>query len=155
MLNYLSVELTNLASDGTAPLISFRLDAHSGIPTYLQLVHQVESALRLGALGQGDRLPKVKDVVAELSINPNTVLKAYRELEARGVARGRQGVGTFVVAGLPLISADVFDELREALVSGWLRDARKAGLSDADATALFMSVVDAGSGDVRSNRVAQ
>jgi len=155
MLNYLSMELTNFASGGSAPLISFRLDAHSGIPTYLQLVHQVEGALRLGALSQGDRLPKVKDVVAELSINPNTVLKAYRELEARGVARGRQGVGTFVIAELPVISAEVFDGLREALVSGWLGDARNAGLSDADATALFMSVVDAGSGDVRSDRVAQ
>ncbi len=149
------MELTNFMSGGDEPLISFRLDGHSGIPTYLQLVHQVEGALRLGALSQGDRLPKVKDVVAELSINPNTVLKAYRELEARGVARGRQGVGTFVVAELPLVSADVFDRLREALISGWLRDARNAGLSDADATALFMSVVDTGSGDARSDRVAQ
>jgi GntR family transcriptional regulator len=152
------MEPTNLTSDGNAPLIpliSFRLDARSGIPTYLQLVHQVEGALRLGALSQGDRLPKVKDVVAELSINPNTVLKAYRELEARGVARGRQGVGTFVIAELPVISAEVFEGLRATLVNGWLQEARNAGLSDADATALFMSAVSAGSSDISSDRVAQ
>ena len=70
------------------------------MPTYLQLVQQVEQALRLGYLEQGDRLPRVKDVVAELAINPNTVLKAYRELEHRGLAAGRPGLGTFVVGTL-------------------------------------------------------
>ena len=74
--------------------IEFRLDPASGVPTYLQLVHQVEHALRLGYLKPGDQLPKVRDVVATLVINPNTVLKAYRELETKGLAAGRPGQGT-------------------------------------------------------------
>ena len=72
-----------------APPIEFRLDAASGMPTYLQLVHQVEHALRLGYLKPGDQLPEVRDVVAALAINPNTVLKAYKELETKGLAAGR------------------------------------------------------------------
>ena len=76
--------------------IVFRLDPGSGVPTYLQLVQQVEHAIRLGYLGLGDRLPTVKEVVGSLAINPNTVLKAYRELEHRGLAAGRPGQGTFV-----------------------------------------------------------
>src|ERR1700722_13289933 len=66
--------------------IEFRLDPSSGVPTYLQLVQQVEHALRLGYLKLGDQLPKVRDVVAALTINPNTVLKAYKELEVKGLA---------------------------------------------------------------------
>ncbi len=77
--------------------IEFRLDLASGVPTYLQLVHQVEHALRLGYLALGDQLPKVRDVVAELAINPNTVLKAYKELETKGLAVGRPGQGTFII----------------------------------------------------------
>ena len=72
--------------------IEFRLDAASGVPTYLQLVHQVKHALRLGYLKPGDQLPKVRDVVASLAINPNTVLKAYKELETKGLTAGRPGV---------------------------------------------------------------
>ena len=68
----------------TASPIAFRLDPASGVPTYLQLVQQVEHALRLGYLKPGDRLPKVREVVADLAINPNTVLKAYRDLEQKG-----------------------------------------------------------------------
>ncbi|MBO0703113.1 MAG: GntR family transcriptional regulator, partial [Candidatus Dormibacteraeota bacterium] len=67
----------------SSPIV-FRLDLGSGIPTYLQLVQQVEHALRLGYLTPGSRLPKVRDVVASLAINPNTVLKAYKELETKG-----------------------------------------------------------------------
>ena len=87
----------NRESEATrrASPIEFRLDLASGVPTYLQLVHQVEHALRLGYLAPGDQLPKVRDVVAELAINPNTVLKAYKELETKGLAVGRPGQGTF------------------------------------------------------------
>ena len=144
------MELSNLSpieEGAIGPLISFRLDSHSGVPTYLQLVQQVEGALRLGVLRQGDRLPKVKEVVEELSINPNTVLKAYRELESRGIARGRQGVGTFVIAELPAIGAVVFDDLKAQLMRGWLKDARGAGLDDADIAALFHSAVGAPADD--------
>ncbi|HEU4347931.1 MAG TPA: GntR family transcriptional regulator, partial [Actinoplanes sp.] len=77
-------------------MIEFHLDSRSGLSPYLQLVRQVRQALRLGLLREGDQLPTVKEVVAELAINPNTVLKAYRELEIEGLAEGRPGVGTFI-----------------------------------------------------------
>ena len=89
---------------GSASPIEFRLDAASGVPTYLQLVQQVEHALRLGYLKPGDQLPKVRDVVASLAINPNTVLKAYRELETKGLAAGRPGQGTFIQATLSQVA---------------------------------------------------
>ena len=77
-------------------MIHFHLDARSGVPTYLQLVQQVRQAVRLGILLPGDQLPTVKEVVSTLAINPNTVLKAYRELDREGLVVGRRGVGTFV-----------------------------------------------------------
>jgi len=125
---------------GTAAAIVFRLDHASGVPTYLQLVQQVEHALRLGYLSQGDRLPTVKEVVSSLAINPNTVLKAYRELEHRGLAAGRPGQGTFVqgtpgTVGLPELTA-----LRKTLVT-WLRSADAAGLDEAGMVALFSSAL--------------
>ena len=125
---------------GTGAAIAFRLDHTSGVPTYLQLVQQVEHALRLGYLGQGDRLPTVKAVVTSLAINPNTVLKAYRELEHRGLAAGRPGQGTFVqstpgTVGLPELTA-----LRKTLVT-WLRSADAAGLDEAGMVALFTSAL--------------
>src|ERR1700722_3049103 len=87
-----------------ASAIEFRLDPSSGVPTYLQLVQQVEQALRLGYLKPGDRLPKVRDVVASLAVNPNTVLKAYRELETKGLTAGRPGQGTFIEATLSQVA---------------------------------------------------
>src|ERR1700693_5821355 len=92
---------------GPASPVEFRLDAASGVPTYLQLVHQVEHALRLGYLTPGDQLPKVRDVVASLAINPNTVLKAYKELETKGLTTGRPGQGTFIQASvIPVMLPD-------------------------------------------------
>jgi GntR family transcriptional regulator len=125
---------------GSASPIAFRLDHASGVPTYLQLVQQVEHALRLGYLSQGDRLPTVKEVVSSLAINPNTVLKAYRELEHRGLAAGRPGQGTFVqgtpgTVGLPELTA-----LRKTLLA-WLRSADAAGLDEAGMVALFTSAL--------------
>ena len=81
-------------------VIEFRIDTHSGVPPYRQLVHQVRQALHLGLLREGDQLPTVKDVVGQVAINPNTVLKAYRELEHEGLAAGRPGLGTFVTRSL-------------------------------------------------------
>jgi len=127
------------SGDGEASPIVFRLDPGSGVPTYLQLVQQVEQALRLGYLGVGDRLPKVKEVVAGLAINPNTVLKAYRDLERKGLAVGRPGQGTFVAATLGDQSRDQ-SALRAALVA-WVRTARDAGLDEESMVALFTSVV--------------
>src|SRR5260370_11178949 len=129
------------APSGRAVLpIEFRLDAASGVPTYLQLVHQVEQALRLGYLKPGDQLPKVRDVVAELAINPNTVLKAYRDLEIKGLAAGRPGQGTFVQATLSQIALPELNALRRSL-SGWLTAADGAGLDGDGSVALFTSAL--------------
>ena len=116
--------------------ITFRLDPASGVPTYLQLVHQVEQALRLGYLTLGDQLPRVKDVVGTLAINPNTVLKAYRELEHRGIAAGRPGQGTFVQAEPETVPLAELNGLRKSLLT-WLRAADSAGLDTDGMTALF------------------
>jgi GntR family transcriptional regulator len=118
--------------------IEFRLDAASGVPTYLQLVQQVEHALRLGYLREGDQLPKVRDVVAGLAINPNTVLKAYKELEVKGLAAGRPGQGTFVRATLSQIALPELTALRRSLL-GWLAAADGAGLDEDGIAALFAS----------------
>jgi GntR family transcriptional regulator len=122
--------------------IEFRLDAASGVPTYLQLVHQVEHALRLGFLKPGDQLPKVRDVVAALAINPNTVLKAYRELETKGLAAGRPGQGTFVQATLSQVALPELTELHRSLLS-WLASAEAAGLDEDGMVALFTSTLRA------------
>src|SRR5256885_6526743 len=107
------------------PMIEFHLDARSGLSPYQQLVQQVRHALRLGLLQKGDQLPKVKDVVAEPAINPNTVLKAYRELEHDGLVAARPGVGTFVTTTLAGGSLLALGPLRQDL-RRWLSKARKA-----------------------------
>jgi len=123
----------------TSP-IEFRLDAASGVPTYLQLVHQVEHALRLGYLTPGDQLPKVRDVVASLAINPNTVLKAYKELETKGLAAGRPGQGTFIQATLSQVALPELTVLHRSLL-GWLASAGAAGLDEDGMVALFTSAL--------------
>jgi GntR family transcriptional regulator len=119
-------------------VIEFHLDGNSGLSPYQQLVQQVRHALRLGLLDKGDQLPKVKDVVASLAINPNTVLKAYRELEHDGLVAARPGVGTFVTATLNGASFAVIAPLRQDL-RRWLAKARKAGLDEEAIEALLMS----------------
>jgi DNA-binding transcriptional regulator YhcF (GntR family) len=119
-------------------VIQFSLDSRSGVSPYLQVVQQVRQALRLGLLREGDRLPTVKDVVAELAINPNTVLKAYRELEREGLVAARQGVGTFVTRTLTDSSLISHEPLRRELAR-WLAKARRAGLDDESIEALFLS----------------
>jgi GntR family transcriptional regulator len=124
-------------SDGdSASPVEFRLDTGSGVPTYLQLVHQVEHALRLGYLQPGDQLPKVRDVVGALAINPNTVLKAYRELENKGLTVGRPGQGTFIQATLSQVALSELSALRRSL-SRWLTAADRAGLDEDGIVALF------------------
>ncbi len=117
-------------------MIEFRIDTRSGVAPYLQLVQQVRQALRLGLLREGDQLPTVKDVVARVAINPNTVLKAYRELEHEGLASGRPGLGTFVTRTLADASLAAHGALRTDLAR-WLTKARKAGLDDDSIEALF------------------
>jgi GntR family transcriptional regulator len=119
-------------------LIEFHLDGSSGLPPYLQLVRQVRQALRLDLLREGDQLPTVKDVVARLAINPNTVLKAYRELERDGLVTARPGVGTFVTRTLTDASLAAHAPLRKDL-QRWLTKARLAGLDEESIEALFMT----------------
>jgi GntR family transcriptional regulator len=117
-------------------MIDFHLDGRSGVPAYQQLVQQVRRALRLGLLAEGDQLPTVRDVVARLAINPNTVLKAYRELEHAGLVAARPGLGTFVTATLSDDSLAAHGPLRQELVR-WLTKARRAGLDGESIEALF------------------
>lgn len=121
-------------------MIEFHLDARSGVPTYLQLVQQVRQAVRLGILLPGDQLPTVKDVVGRLAINPNTVLKAYRELDHDGLVEGRRGQGTFVLSEVPSLPPDEVKGLRSGL-QRWIERARAAGLDDENMTALFADTV--------------
>jgi GntR family transcriptional regulator len=117
-------------------VLTFRLDSRSGLTPYLQLVQQVKHALRLGLLEVGDQLPTVKEVVSYLAINPNTVFKAYRELEHEGLVESRPGQGTFVTRTLAGPSLASHAELRRELLR-WLRRARAAGLDAESIEALF------------------
>ena len=119
-------------------MIEFHLDGRSGVAPYLQLIHQVRQALRLGLLHRGDQLPKVKDVAAGLAINPNTVLKAYRQLEHEGLAAARPGIGTFVTGTLDGGPLTAHGPLRRDL-QRWLAKARRAGLDDESIEAMFAS----------------
>lgn len=122
-------------------MVEFRIDRRRGIATYLQIVQQTKQALRLGLLEPGDRLPTAREVVEATAINPNTVLKAYRELEREGLVEARRGLGTFITGTLggggEADRATLRDELTE-----WVARARTAGLEKDDITALFSSVVD-------------
>src|ERR1700749_3445 len=124
-------------------MFRFRLDGSSGVPPYLQLVHQVRQSLLLGYLQEGDRLPTVKELAGDLAINPNTVVKAYRQLEHEGLAGGRPGPGTFITAPLapppPAPRPAASESLRSSLEE-WFRSAQEAGPSEEAVTALIAVV---------------
>ena len=123
-------------------MIEFQLDTVSGVATYLQLVQQVHDALRLGVLEPGDQLPTAQQVVAKLAINPNTVLKAYRDLEREGLVRGRPGLGTFVIRTLP--GTDPATQARFlAAMTDLLRAARSAGLGPDDIETIYRTAARA------------
>jgi GntR family transcriptional regulator len=121
-------------------VVEFRVDRSAGLPAYLQLVQQVREALRLGWLRQGDRLPTVREVVASSGVNPNTVLKAYRELEMAGLVEARQGSGTYVKASLGSVAPEAMAQLRTGLAA-WVASAHAAGLENEDIQALLGSVL--------------
>jgi GntR family transcriptional regulator len=121
-------------------MIEFQLDTSSGVATYLQLVQQVHDALRLGLLEPGDQLPTAQQVVAKLAINPNTVLKAYRDLEREGLVRGRPGQGTFVIRTLPGIDPAAQRRVLAAMTD-LLRSARSAGLGPDDIESIYRTAV--------------
>jgi len=127
-------------------MIEFHLDTRSGVPPYQQIVKQVRHALRLGILDVGDQLPTVKEVVARLAINPNTVLKAYKELEHLGLVAARPGIGTFVTKTLRDDSLAAHGPLRQSL-QRWLAQARRAGLDEESIEALFRDVVQSSSAE--------
>lgn len=110
-------------------MINFRIEARNGIPPYLQLVQQVRQALRMGVVAEGDQLPTVKEVVEAVTVNPNTVLRAYRELERDGLVEGRAGLGTFVLARPPGPPPGTHTRLARSL-GQWVTGAREAGLDD-------------------------
>jgi GntR family transcriptional regulator len=121
-------------------VIEFHLDSRSGVPAYLQLVQQVRQAIRLGMLRPGDQLPTVKEVVTSVTLNPNTVLHAYRQLDLEGLVEGRQGVGTFVAANGTPLPPDEVKSLRSSL-DRWVTRARAAGLDEESLAALFAEAV--------------
>jgi GntR family transcriptional regulator len=125
--------------DGLSP-ISFYLDQGSGVPTYLQFVHQVDYALRLGFLRTGDQLPRIKDVTRSLAVNPDTVMKAYRELELRGVATGRPGVGTFITQVPEIAGLKEMASLQKKL-TGWMAEASADGVDELGMKALFTAAL--------------
>ena len=125
-------------------MIEFHLDSRSGVPAYLQLVQQVRQAIRLGMLRPGDQLPTVKEVVTSLTINPNTVLHAYRQLDLENLVEGRQGVGTFVAADAAPLPPDEVRLLRSS-IDRWVTRARAAGLDEESMSALFAESVRSGS----------
>jgi GntR family transcriptional regulator len=129
-----------MTSEVLRQTMSFQLNQSSGVPAYLQLVQQVEQALRTGTLQPGDQLPTAKEVVAEIAINPNTVLKAYRELENVGLVEGRQGVGTFAVARPSGPPPHIQLRLARSL-DRWVKGARAEGLNDAAIDALMRSAL--------------
>jgi DNA-binding transcriptional regulator YhcF (GntR family) len=120
--------------------MDFHLDQRSGLPVYLQIVQQVKDALRLGLLDVGDQLPTAREVVSQLAINPNTVAKAYRELEREGLVSATPGRGTFVAATLAGSSIEHHEGLRRALFE-WFRAAQRAGLDDESIRALITSAL--------------
>jgi GntR family transcriptional regulator len=117
-------------------MIEFQLDTASGVATYLQLVQQVRQALQPGLLEPGDQLPTAQQVVAQLAINPNTVLKAYRDLEREGLVRARPGQGTFIIRSLPRIDPATQTRFLGSMTD-WLRSARAAGLGPDDIEAIY------------------
>src|SRR3954471_606639 len=125
-------------------MITFHVAGRSNLPPYVQLVEQVRQALLNGTLRPGDRLPTVKEVVGALAINPNTVLKAYRDLEREGLVEGRQGVGTFVLRRPDGPSPTDQAALRRSLAN-WIARAQEAGLADGDIESMVRTVLRASS----------
>jgi GntR family transcriptional regulator len=121
-------------------VITFHVDRADSVPAYAQLIRQVREALRMGQLRPGDQLPTVRSVVTSCTVNPTTVLKAYRELELAGLVEARQGSGTFVSGTLGDADPHVMARLRSGLAR-WLGQAREAGLEDEDVQALIASVI--------------
>ena len=134
-------------------MISFRVNGRSGEPPYLQIVRQVRQALRMGVLDVGDQLPSVREVVAAVAVNPNTVLKAYRDLEREGLVEARAGHGTFVRARPPGPPPGTHSRLGRSLAR-WVREAREAGLDEESMESLLRITLQADEANSGSEEIA-
>jgi GntR family transcriptional regulator len=135
-------------------MISFRVDGRSGVAPYLQIVRQVRQALRMGVLDVGDQLPSVREVVTAVAVNPNTVLKAYRDLEREGLVEARAGQGTFVRARPPGPPPGTHSRLGRSLAR-WVREAREAGLDEESMESLLrVTLRAADAADSESEEIA-
>src|ERR1035437_1723014 len=123
------------------PSLTFRLDPQSGLAPYRQLVDQVRHAVRSGLLRDGDQLPSVRDVVTQITINPNTVHRAYRELEHQGIAEGRAGLGTFITSRSRAGSNVTERASLEQALQDWVADARRTGLDEETIRELIRSAL--------------
>jgi GntR family transcriptional regulator len=121
-------------------MIILRLSSHSGVPPYLQIVQQVKQNIRVGLLKEGDKLPTVKEVVTMIAVNPNTVVKAYKELEGIGLVEGRAGIGTFV-RGRPAGPSPPTQTALGIKLADWIEEAREAGLDEESIDALFYTIL--------------
>jgi GntR family transcriptional regulator len=124
----------------------FRVDAGSGVPIYRQLVEQVRREVMFGRLQPGAQLPTLREVVDALAVNPNTVAKAYAEMEHEGLVVRRQGMGTFVTAAPPTVALVAPTAVRNSLVR-WVRRAREAGLSGDQIQLLVSGALDEDASD--------
>ena len=127
----------------------FRIDAGSGVPIYRQLVEQVRREVMLGRMAAGDQLPTLREVVDALAINPNTVVKAYAELQHEGLVVRRQGMGTFVASAPPAGVLVAPPALRDSLFR-WVRRAREAGLTSEQIRLLVSVALDGDVSDMAS-----
>src|SRR4051812_22335950 len=123
-------------------MVEYRIDRHSGVATYVQIVQQTKQAIRLGLLQPGDKLPTAREVVEATAINPNTVLKAYRELEREGLVEARRGLGTFVTKSLSSEATTGDDAPLRQELAGWMGRAQEGGLVVEDVDALYTAVRD-------------
>jgi GntR family transcriptional regulator len=125
-----------------------RLDPHSGVPAYRQIIDQVMGGIAAGVLSGGDQLPTVRQVAVDLSINPNTVVRGYRELEIRGILDTQQGTGTFV--SHKKVQRDTVERTRQLnqLVSEFVSRAGSAGFTIAE----LLEELHDRQGDVQKNR---
>jgi GntR family transcriptional regulator len=120
---------TKTGENSDPQAFAFRLDTHSGVPVYRQLIDQVQAAIASGTLAAGDQLPTVRQVAVDLAINPNTVLRAYREMEIRGLLDSQQGTGTFIADKKVEYSKNERDRILGQLAGEFVSRAGAAGFT--------------------------
>jgi GntR family transcriptional regulator len=118
-----------MSTTRTVAAFAFRLDDSTGVPVYRQLIDQVTGAIASGSLAAGNQLPTVRQVAVDLAINPNTVMRAYRELEIRGILETQQGTGTFISRQKPKRPDAERQRQLTQLVSDFLARAGAAGFT--------------------------